>query len=289
VTALRFLIVDGNPADRRDVHLRGFGKTPGTAYGDTLMDLSPQGSTYDICLPADAGANLPQGAGLADYDGIALTGSSLHLWNREAAVLRQIELAREAFLSRTAFFGSCWGVQMACVAAGGDVQKNPLGREIGFARNIAPTEAGRAHPLLAGRPGAYDAPAIHLDIITMPSADTTVLAANTLTPVQAAEIRHEGGVFWGIQYHPEFSLTETASILHRLAPTMATEGLVRTAAEGEAYAAELVALDADRSRQDLAWRHGLDHEVLDDRRRLTEIRNWIEHQVKPMKSARTKA
>ncbi len=286
MSSLRFLVVDGNPADRRAAHERDFGKTPGSSYGDTLLWLSPSGSTYDICLPADPGANLPLGAALADYDGIALTGSSLHLWNREPAVDRQIELAREIFRSRTPFFGSCWGVQMACVAAGGDVQRNPLGREIGFARNIAVNAAGRDHPLLAGRPAAYTAPAIHLDVITAHSDTMTVLASNALTPVQAAEIRHDGGIFWGIQYHPEFSLREAASILHRIAPLMAEEGFVRSQSEGEAYAADLAALDRDRSRQDIAWRLGLDDEVLDDARRLTELRNWIAHQVIPAHSAR---
>jgi GMP synthase (glutamine-hydrolysing) len=289
VSGLRFLVVDGNPAERRAAHLEDFGKIPGVAYGDVLLQLAPPDSLYDIVFPADEGANLPDAAGLAAYDGIALTGSSLHLWHREPAVERQIALAREAYRSGAAFFGSCWGVQVACVAAGGDVRKNPLGREIGFARNIAPSEAGRAHPLLAGRPSAFDAPAIHLDVIAVPAGDLTTLASNATTPVQAAEIRHDGGTFWGVQYHPEFSLTETASILRRLAPLMRDEGFVRTAEDGEAYADELAALDADRSRRDLAWRHALDDEVLDDRRRVTELRNWIEHQVKPLKSARGRA
>ena len=286
MSSLRFLVVDGNPADRRAAHERDFGKTPGVSYGDTLLTLSPSGSSYDVCLPAEPGANLPLGAALAEYDGIALTGSSLHLWNREPAVERQITLAREIFRSRTPFFGSCWGIQMACVAAGGDVQRNPLGREIGFARNIAVNAEGRGHPLLAGRPAAFTAPAIHLDVISTPSDDMILLASNALTPVQAAEIRHDGGVFWGVQYHPEFSLTEAASILHRIAPLMAEEGFVRSQAEGEAYAADLVGLDRDRSRQDIAWRLGLDDEVIDDARRLTELRNWIAHQVMPGRSAR---
>jgi GMP synthase (glutamine-hydrolysing) len=286
MSGLHFLVVDGNPRERRDAHLRDYGATPGDAYGQVLMSLSPPGSRYDVCLPADPGANLPSGAGLADYDGVVLTGSSLHLWNRDAAVEQQIALARDIFRSRTAFFGSCWGVQMACVAAGGDVQKNPLGREIGIARNIALTDAGRTHPLLAGRPAAFDAPAIHLDIITAASGDMTVLASNALTPVQAAEIRHDGGTFWGIQYHPEFSLHETATIMMRLSEGMAHEGFVRTKEEGEAYCHELMSLHADRTRSDLAWKHGLDAQVLDDELRLTEIRNWLAHQVKPQAAAR---
>ena len=49
---------------------------------------------------------------------------------------------------------------------------------------------------------------------------------------------------------------------------------------------DLIALDADRSRRDIAWRYGLGPEVTEDGRRLTEIRNWIEHRVKPEAAAR---
>jgi GMP synthase (glutamine-hydrolysing) len=286
MTGLRFLVVEGNISERRDAHAAAFGKSPGESYGDAILECAPKGSLYDICFPTDAGSNLPNAAGLTDYDGIALTGSALHLWQREAAVNQQIEFAREAFRSKTAFFGSCWGLQMACVAAGGDVQKNRLGREVGFARNIAPTELGKAHPLLAGRPSAYDAPAIHLDIVTEPSSDYRLLASNRLTPMQAAEIRHEGGEFWGIQYHPEFSLTEVAVILDRLGDQMVIENFARDLAEVKAYADDLIALDQDRSRKDLAWKLSLDEQVLDDELRMTEIRNWIDHQVKPKASKR---
>jgi GMP synthase (glutamine-hydrolysing) len=286
---LRFLVVDGNIAERRDAHAAAFGKSPGQSYGDTLLSVAPKGSVYDICFPADSGSNLPTAAGLTDYDGIALTGSALHLWQREPAVNRQIEFAREAFRSKTAFFGSCWGLQMACVAAGGDVQKNPIGREVAVARNIAPNEKGFSHAMLRGRPAAYDALCVHLDIVTQPSADHTLLASNRMTPMQAAEIRQDGGVFWGIQYHPEFSLTEVAVILDRIKQLMVDEGMARDVHAVKAYADDLIALDQDSSRHDLAWKLGLDEQVLDENLRLLEIRNWVDHQVKPLASIRGRA
>jgi GMP synthase (glutamine-hydrolysing) len=289
MAGLRFLIVDGNPRDRRDAHVADYGLSPGDAYGGVLTGLAPAGSSYDVCLPADEGANLPTCTAVSDYDGVALTGSSLHLWNREPAVERQIALAREVFKAGVPFFGSCWGVQMAAVAAGGDVRRNPLCRELAFARNIAPTEAGRSHPLLAGRPAAFDAPAIHLDVIATPPPDCTVLASNAMAPVQAAEMRHDAGVFWGIQYHPEFTLREVGVILRRIAPLTTSEGFFRDEEDARAYAADLIALDADRGRADISWRYGLDAEVLEDARRMTEIRNWIEHLVKPAASARGRA
>jgi GMP synthase (glutamine-hydrolysing) len=286
--SLRLLVVEGNSRAAREAHAAGFGKTPSQSYAETLVSLAPD-AVCDICLPADEGANLPTGRGLEEYDGVAVTGSALNIYDGGGAVERQLELARAIFASRTAFFGSCWGLQLAAAASGGTVVKNPRGREIGIARNIAPTEAGATHPLLTGRPAAYDAPCTHLDVVALPPHETTILAANSFAPIQAAEIRHAGGVFWGVQYHPEFTLTELASILARRTAPLAREGLFADEAQGAAYCAELRTLDHDRGRGDIAWRLGIQPELLDDELRLTELRNWIASRVRPEKSGRGRA
>ena len=274
------LIVDGNTSDQREAHASGYGGlSPAQAYAQEVTVIAP-GAITDICLPADAGANLPDGAGLASYDGIFLTGSSLHIYKQEPAVARQIELMRAIYASGTPCFGSCWGIQVGAVAAGGTVVANPKGREIGVARRIRLTEAGRTHPLLAGRPLAFDAPAIHLDTIAVPPPGATVLASNAYSTVHAAEIAHDGGVFWGVQYHPEFPLRQVASILRRMTPLIVAEGFRRDEGEAERWLAEIEALDADPTRHDLAWAHGLDEEVLNETKRVTEIRNFLEMRVK---------
>lgn len=285
---LRVLVVDGYKRAQREEYARDSGATPGEAYAAELRRVEPTLVT-DICLPADEGANLPDGSGLASYDGIALTGSSLHIHSPEPAVTRQIELMRAIYQSGTPCFGSCWGIQIAAVAAGGSVALNPNGLEIGFARRIAKTEAGAAHPLLAGRPAAFDAPAIHFDSIVAPPDDATILAANTMSPIQAAEFRQDGGTFWGVQYHPEFSLRLIATILRRHAKVLVERGFRRDEADTERWLADLDALDADPARRDLAWAHGLDEEVLDPVRRVTELRNFLEMRVKPQASLRGRA
>ncbi|WP_315986490.1 type 1 glutamine amidotransferase [Microvirga sp. Mcv34] len=261
---------------------------PSESYAAVIQTIEGE-AVCDIAFPADPGANLPDAAGLESYDGIVLTGSHLNIYDRTPDILSQIDLMRAVYASRTPSFGSCWGLQVAAVAADGDVRPNPLGREVGLARRITATEAGREHPLIEGRPAAYDAPAIHLDMVTALPGDCTVLAGNAVSPVQAAEIRQDGGVFWGVQYHPEFSLSELAVILGRRTEILVREGFCRTAEDAVAYAQDLSTLDKDPARFDLAWRHGIDAEVLDPQRRTREIRNFIEHRVKTAKSARGRA
>ncbi|WP_230533929.1 type 1 glutamine amidotransferase [Microvirga roseola] len=285
---LRFLVVEGNTRGARQAHREAYGLMPSESYAAVLQEIEGE-AVCDLAFPADEGANLPDAAGLESYDGIVLTGSHLNIYDRTPDILRQIDLMRAIYASRTPCFGSCWGLQVAAVAADGDVQVNPLGREVGFSRRLTPTEAGRGHPLLAGRPAVYDAPAIHLDMVTVAPEGCTVLASNPVSPVQAAEIRMNGGVFWGVQYHPEFSLGELAVILRRRTEILVREGFCRTPEDAASYTDDLAALQDEPTRFDLAWKHGLDAEILDPERRTREIRNFIAQRVKPEKSARGRA
>lgn len=286
--SLRFLVVEGNVEGPRERHRATYGKTYAESYGAVLQSIEKD-AIYDIALPADEGANIPDASGLEAYDGIFLTGSALNAYHATPEILRQVDLMRAIYKSRTPVFGSCWGLQMGAMAAGGDVQANPLGREVGIARRITKTKTGETHLLLADRPDSWDAPAIHLDLVSTLPGDITVLAKNSNTPVQAAEIRHDGGVFWGVQYHPEFSLVELSVILDRYKPTLLSEGFLRSEDEHSAYVAEFRAMGEDPTRHDLAWKHGIDGEILEKDRRLTEIRNFIAHYVKPEKSRRGRA
>jgi GMP synthase (glutamine-hydrolysing) len=286
--ALRFLVVEGNVRGARLAHRAAYGRMPSESYAALLQAIEPD-SLCDLAFPADEGANLPDPASLQSYDGVVLTGSALNVYDGTPAVTRQVELMRAVYASGTPAFGSCWGIQIGAVAAGGDVRRNPKGWEMGFARRLVPTEAGQAHPLLAGRPAAFDAPAIHVDAVTAAPPDCTVLAANAFSDIQAAEIRSEGGTFWGVQYHPEFGLDEIAVILERRAEILVAEGFCENLEDAASYVADLRALHGEPQRRDLAWRHGLDAEVLDPVRRTREIRNFIEERVKRTKSARGRA
>jgi GMP synthase (glutamine-hydrolysing) len=285
---LRFLVVEGNTRPARMTHKAAYGLMPSESYAAVLQAIAPD-AVCDLAFPADEGANLPDPAGLQTYDGVVLTGSALNLYDATPEIRRQVDLMRSVYASGTPAFGSCWGIQIGAVAAGGDVVRNPRGREIGFARRIAPTDAGRAHPMLAGRPAAYDAPAIHLDTVTVAPQGCTVLASNSYSDIQAAEIAHEGGTFWGVQYHPEFSLGELAVILERRMEILVAEGFCETLEDAASYVADLTALHAEPGRRDLAWRHGLDREVLEPERRTGEIRRFIAERVRPVKSARARA
>ena len=183
---LRLLVVEGNTAAGRRRIAESAGATPAESYAAVLRGIAPD-AIVDICTPADGDGTTPQP--LDSYDGVAITGSSLNIYEREIASLRQIDFVREVFARGIPMFGSCWGLQLATVAAGGEVGLNPAGREVAFARKITLTSAGRAHPMHATREAVFDAPAIHSDIVTRLPQGAIVTARNAMSEIQAAEIR----------------------------------------------------------------------------------------------------
>jgi GMP synthase (glutamine-hydrolysing) len=272
--ALRFLVAESETPEAREKRRDSVGRSSGETYLDILHKLAP-GAACDRVQPADADAALPPGATLARYDAVFLTGSPLHLYMETPETRRTVAFMRSVFASGTPAFGSCAGLQVATVAAGGSVRPNARSLEAGFARRITPTEEGRMHPLLAGRPASYDAPAIHTDEVEALPPGATLLAGNRLTAVQAAEIRFDGGVFWGVQYHPEIGLDEVAGALRRQGDSLIEAGLARGKDEVEAYARQVDDLNREPGRRDLAWRLGLDEQVTDERLRLAEMRNFV--------------
>ena len=286
-SSIRFLIAESETPDARERRRASVGRSSGESYVATLRAIVPD-AVCDLVRPEDGGG-APDRDGLEGYDAVFLTGSPLHVYMDTPEVRRQLDFMRAVFASNTPSFGSCAGLQVATAAAGGAVRENRRGHEAMFARRITPTDAGLGHKLLAGRPAAYDAPAIHSDEVERLPDDATLLASNGVTKVQAAEIRHAGGVFWGVQYHPELPLDEIAGAARRQSDDLVEQGLARDKAAVDAYAGLVEALHREPGRRDLAWQLGLDRQVTDPALRQAELRNFIEHLAQPTRSRRGRA
>jgi GMP synthase (glutamine-hydrolysing) len=279
VTAARILVIDGNVAQVRARQAAALGYDSGVGYSRVLHRIEAS-LHIDIVPAADGPAEFPTGVGLDDYDGVTMTGSALNIYNGGAPVTHQIELAKAVFAAGIPFFGSCWGLQVAVTAAGGEVHANPQGREFGFARRILLTEAGREHPLFAGKPLVFEAPTVHRDSIAVLPRGAEILAGNDFG-VQAAAFTFGRGTFWGVQYHPEYDYVDIAATTERYGDVLVSEGKFRDRAALDAFAAELRTLQANPSDTTLLWKHGLGPAVRSEALRLLEIRNWLQAQVLP--------
>ena len=281
----RLLVIEGNSPQTLAEHVAVGGTPSHQGYSNLLRELLP-GAIVDTAHPGDPTAALPDGQSLEGYDGIAITGSSLHIYDGGTSVNRQIDLVRSALATGTPLFGSCWGLQVITAAAGGVVRKNPNGREIGFGRGIRLTEAGRKHPMYVGKLDVFNAPTVHLDEVETLPPGATVLATNAVSSVQSIELRTNGSVAWGVQYHPEYPLREIAAIVRRIGARLIEEGFFKDTADIQVFSEDLDTLDKDPTCKRLSWRHGISKNVLDKKLRVSEVANWIELQVIPMRVKR---
>ncbi len=107
-----------------------------------------------------------------------------------------------------------------------------------------------------------------------------------VSDVQAAVFEDGDRSFWGVQYHPEFTLAQIAALFRRRAARLTRDGFARTEAEIEALSDDFMGLHLEPSRRDLAWRYGIGQDILDDSIHRREFANWLAVKVSPRASSR---
>lgn len=280
---MKYLIIDGYTKEARDELVAGGASMAADLYDRMLSEWTPEPVSCDKLFPSDAGAQLPDREALSEYDGVTWTGCSLGCNDGTPQVEAQIRLQQDVFATGVPSFGSCWAAQIAVVAAGGSVKPNPKGREMGISRKIALTDDGRNHPLHLGRRSPFDAFTSHDDEITELPANSTLLSGNAFTEVQSVAVSHEQGTFWGVQYHPEYDLHEMARLIFCRVAKLMKRGFFESREDALRYIDDLESLHQSPERMDLAWRLGIDEDVMDPEIRCLEVRNWIQHLVAPNK------
>jgi GMP synthase (glutamine-hydrolysing) len=278
---LRFLIIDGYPKKSRD-ELEQAGMTLAwKLYADMLIRHLPS-AAYDVLLPSDPGTDMPSLRDLPNYAGIIWTGCNLCICDTEnPSVASQITLAQHAYEIGVPGWGSCWGIQMAAVAAGGEVKPNPKGREMGLARKILLTPQALNHPLFENKPAVFEGFISHDDMITEIPPGGILLAGNSFTDVQALAVTHKNGTFWATQYHPEYNLHEMARLIVAREEKLIKQGFFRDHEDLMNLVNRMEALYDQPDRKDLRWQLAIDDDVLSDEIRQCEFVNWLNNLVIP--------
>jgi len=260
----KLLIVDGN-TDQGSININNF---EGLTYVPLFTKAIQTVGEYEIdgIYPTREGFIQPSIEDLKKYDGILWTGSSLSVNDTPEFVEPQIKLCQNAFESNTPIYGSCWGLQVAVAASGGKVGSAKAGYEIGVMDSLTLTQEGKDHFLFKNKTEPISSYCVHKDYIEEIPQDSTLLAFNEFCPVQALEIRHKGGVFVGVQYHPEFDNKQMISTYHRLHDLLLKSKYFSSSAEHFSAIGEL---EDEIEQNENAFYNN-------EKYRLLEIRNWLD-------------
>ncbi len=121
------------------------------------------------------------------------TTTSIPGWHRPR------QLVRLAASRRTPTLGVCLGHQLAAVALGGTVARNPRGQQLGLL-SMGWTEAAGQDDLAAGLVGTRIGIQWNDDVVTVAPDGTEVLAFAPGGEIQVARFAPR---LWGVQLHPE--------------------------------------------------------------------------------------
>lgn len=140
---------------------------------------------------------------LSPYDGLVVLGGAMGAYDDEAYAWLEPtkQLIRAAVRGDSPFLGICLGHQLATIALGGEVLRNPHGRADGLVQ-ITRTDAGLRDDLLSSLPASARSVQWNDDVVARLPAGGVTLATAPDGTVQAARF---GPMSWGLQFHPEAS------------------------------------------------------------------------------------
>ncbi len=200
---------------------------------------------------------------LAGLDGVIFTGSAVEWNTSDPRGQVQADAMRLVFETGLPVWGSCNGLQLLATVLGGSVGASPNGHENGLATDIRLTEAGRSHPMMAGREDGFAVPCIHRDEIQTLPQGAELLAGNAHSPVQAVAYERDGIDYWGAQYHPELAPEDIAAVLGQI--------------DASTHAAKINDLLTCSSDDMAAQRLGTTVGTMQSATRTLELRNWLTH------------
>jgi GMP synthase (glutamine-hydrolysing) len=279
--APRFLIPDGYSLESRQQFKTVGMECAGQLYANLLTRRLP-GAEYNIWYSSDPDAKAVSDSELSDYAGVIWPGCNITIYHHDdVRVQTHIDLCKRAYAAGIPQFGSCWAIQLANWTAGGMVEPHPKGREMGIGTKIRLTDAGKKHPMFEGKPEVYSHFVSHDDHVTRLADGATLLASNDWSRVHACEVRYLNGIFWGLQYHPEYNLHELARLIVAREDRLIKQGMFKDHDDAQNYVDRLEAVYADPSLKYIRWQLKLDDDVIDPDIYECEFANWIKHLVLP--------
>ena len=146
---------------------------------------------------------------------VVITGSAAMVTDRAEWSVRTAAWLPSLVASGVPTLGVCYGHQLLAEALGGEVSRNPLGRQIGTLDvSVRGADAIVGNAMLSVQ-------TTHVESVVRPPEGAEVLATSERDPFHAFRI----GSAWGVQFHPEMDAEIIRYYLDRRRVALQAEGL----------------------------------------------------------------
>ncbi len=271
---MNILIIDGNEESASQTYRKLNMDTQYEVYKKVINKLSKFKINISTIHPACNDDFIPLGLNLDDFDGIAWTGSLLNIYDGTPSIKRQIELAKILLNKKNKIFGSCWGLQVLTVAAGGSVRKNPKGLEAIIAKNISLNEKGVNHPMYKNKPKKFDSFCWHYDEIETLPSNTNVLSSNNISNFQSVTFQKKNSEVWAVQYHPEFNPIWMSELMKQRKEVLLENKIYETLEEFEKFN---LYFSNTKKYDYLKKTLSISNSLIDNKIHTTELYNWLQN------------
>jgi GMP synthase (glutamine-hydrolysing) len=169
----------------------------------------------------DARREVPGAQHLDGVGAVLVSGSPASVYDPLPWVAPWAGFVREVVQDRgLPFLGVCFGHQLLARALGGEVTRNPLGREMGTVA-LELTDQGRGSTLFRGIRGRPRVQVTHRDTVLRAPPGAELLAVSAGDRCQAYRV----GAAYGVQFHPEVTGAVLRSYVHSRQAVLRAEGL----------------------------------------------------------------
>lgn len=160
-------------------------------------------------------AELPE---LSSFDAVIVTGSAASVTEGAPWMHRAGRRLVACVRASVPLLGVCFGHQLLAQALGGEVQRNPFGREIGSVR----FDLTAPDPVLAAGATDYVVNMTHVDAVVRLPPGAEQLGRTALDPYAALRFAPRA---WGVQFHPEMDADVMRAYVAARAALLREEGL----------------------------------------------------------------
>ncbi len=148
---------------------------------------------------------------------VVITGSAANVPDRAPWMERTEAWLRDVVASGTPTFGICFGHQILAQALGGEVQRNPRGREIGTRR----IERTSPAPIFEALPDRFLAQVTHVDSVIRLPPGAEPLARSDREDYHAIRFSE---TCYGVQFHPEMDADVMRAYIETRRDVLLSEG-----------------------------------------------------------------